>query len=253
VAPRDEIIGFCNELLDVASFDDYCINGVQVPGAVEVGRVVSGVSANLELLERSAAAGAQLVIAHHGLFWNGSPGALSEQMVARLRVALGSELTVAGYHLPLDAHPEIGNNALLCRALGFEPQPDMFAEVNGRAIGIVGHRSEGIPATELARRLADVTAREPLVFDFGPESVRSLGVVTGSGSRQVRGAVELGLDALVTGEPSEPAMADAREGGIHFLAGGHYATETLGIRRLGELISARFEVAHEFIDVPNPI
>jgi dinuclear metal center YbgI/SA1388 family protein len=253
MASRDEIIEFCDRLLEITAFEDYGPNGMQVPGSAEVSKVVSGVSASLELLERSAAAGAQLVIVHHGLFWGGAPAPLSEQMAARLRVSLGANLTVAGYHLPLDAHEEIGNNVLLCRTLGFEPDRTTFAEAGGRHIGAVGRDKGGVSIAELTTRLAAVSGREPLVFDAGPERIRSIGVVTGSGSRQIGEAAGLGLDALVTGEPSEPAMADARECGIHFLAGGHHATETLGVRRLGELVGERFGVEHEFIDVPNPI
>jgi dinuclear metal center YbgI/SA1388 family protein len=253
VAARDEITAFCDELLDIHSFDDYGPNGLQVPGAREVTRVVSGVSAHLELLERARDARAELVITHHGLFWDSLPRALSEQMAARLRVALAARISVAGYHLPLDAHREIGNNALLCRGLGFEPRQTPFAEVRGRAIGIVGERSDGIEAGELFTAVGRLLRREPLVFDDGPREVRSIGICSGAGASEIHGAVRLGLDAFLTGEPAEHAMADAREGGLHFIGAGHWATETLGIRRLGELIADRFGVAHEFIAIPNPV
>ena len=252
MASRDEIISFCDELLEIDGFDDYGPNGLQVPGGSEVAKVVSGVSAHLELLENAVAAQAELLIVHHGLFW-GPLNGLSDQLAARLRVALGADLNVAAYHLPLDAHAEIGNNALICRALGFEPEPGTFALAGGRPIGAIGRVAEGIGVSELAARLAAETGQEPLVFDAGPETIQSIGVVTGSGSKQIAEAAELGLDALVTGEPSEPAMADAREAGIHFLAGGHYATEVCGIRALGELVAERFGIEHEFVDVPNPI
>lgn len=224
-----------------------------MPGDPEVGAIVTGVSAHLELLEAARDAGAQLVIAHHGLFWESLPRALSEQMAARLRVALGSGLSVAAYHLPLDAHPEIGNNALLGAALGFDAWPDPFAEVRGRAVGRVARRPDPIAATDLFAAVSELVGREPLVFDAGPESVRSIGIVSGAGASYLGEAVAMGLDAFLTGEPAEPAMADAREGGIHFIAAGHYATETLGIRRLGELIAERFAVSHRFVAIPNPV
>ncbi len=132
MASRDEMLSYCDELLDADSFDDYGPNGLQVPGAAEVSKVVTGVSAHLELLARARDAGAQLVLAHHGLFWDFLPRALTEPMAARLRTALEAEISVAGYHLPLDAHPEIGNNALLCAGLGFEPDGEPFAEIRGR-------------------------------------------------------------------------------------------------------------------------
>ena len=224
-----------------------------MPGATAVGKVATGVSAHLELLERARESGAELVLAHHGLFWDFLPRALSEPMAARLRAALGARLSVAGYHLPLDAHPQIGNNALLCGELGFERRSEPFAEVRGQSIGAIGRRDEPIPAGELFALVASVLGREPLVFDAGPSKIASIGIVTGAGASTLHEAVALGLDALLTGEPAEHAMADAREGGLHFIAAGHYATETLGIRRLGELVAERFDVAHEFIDVPNPV
>jgi dinuclear metal center YbgI/SA1388 family protein len=252
-ARREEIIDWCDELLDASGWDDYAPNGLQVPGADQVTRVVTGVSAHRELLERAVASGAQLVLAHHGLFWSSQPRALSEQLAERLRVALGASLSVAAYHLPLDAHREIGNNALLCRELGFEPDPQPFAEVRGRPIGMIGRSLDGFELPELVQRVAALLGRDPLVFDAGPVTVRSIGIVSGGASAQISDAVATGLDAFLTGEPSEHAMADAREGRINFLAAGHYATERLGIRRLGELVAEHFGLEHEFIEIPNPI
>jgi len=253
MASRDEIIGFCDETLDAASFTDYGPNGLQVPGAAEVSKVATCVSAHLESIERAIGAGAELLIAHHGLFWEFHPRALSEPMAARLRKALGAGLSVAGYHLPLDAHREIGNNALLCGAIGLTPSPEPFGEAKGAQIGIIGRDRSGIASEELVARVRARISPDPLVLGTGPAIIRSVGIVSGAGSSAISEAVAFGLDALLTGEPSEHAMADAREGDLTFIAAGHYATETFGIRRLGELVAERFEVAHEFIDVPNPI
>ena len=253
MAHRDEIIEFCDELLGVDGFDDYGPNGLQIPGARDVSKVATGVSAHLELIERAVAAGAELLIAHHGLFWEFHPRALSEQMAARLRVALGAGLSVAGYHLPLDAHPEVGNNALLCAGLGFERGERPFGIVRGRAIGCVGHIEAGLDPDELSGRVAALVGREPLRLGDGPERVRTIGIVSGAASGEIHAAIAFGLDAFLTGEPAEHVMADASEGHVHFLAAGHYATETFGVRRLGELVAERFGVAHEFIDVPNPV
>jgi dinuclear metal center YbgI/SA1388 family protein len=251
-AGRDEIVAFCDGLLEIADFDDYGPNGLQVPGTAKVRKVVTGVSAHRELLERARDASADLVLVHHGLFWDFHPRALSEQMATRLRICLEAGISVAAYHLPLDAHPEVGNNALLARALGFEPDGTRIGAARRREIGVVA-RGKELAAVELFGAVRDLLGREPLVFDAGPERIASLAVVSGGGASYVHEAVALGLDAFLTGEPAEHAMADAREGGIHFIAAGHYATETLGIRRLGELVAERFGVAHEFVDVPNPI
>ncbi len=253
MARLDEIVHFCDETLDIGSFTDYGPNGLQVPGAPEVSRIATCVSAHQETIERAIAGGAELLIAHHGLFWDFHPRSLSEPMAARLRAALVANLSVAGYHLPLDAHREIGNNALLCAALGFSPSPEPFGQAKGSAIGVVGRDSDGISPDELQARVRAAISPDPLVFEAGPPLVRSIGIVSGAGSSAISEAVRLGLDAVLTGEPAEHAMADAREGSLHFVAAGHYATETMGIRRLGELVAENFGVAHEFIDVPNPI
>ena len=253
MAGRDEILGFCDELLDVAAFEDYGPNGLQVPGKAEVNKVATGVSANLELLRAAVDSGAELVLTHHGLLWGAEVSPLSVPMAARLRTLLCAEVSLAGYHLPLDAHPEIGNNALLRDALGLESDERPFGEAKGSAIGVVGRFANPADVDELGRRLREAVGQDPLVFDGGPARIESVGIVTGGGAFAIHEAGTLGLDALVTGEPSEPVMGEAREYGIHFLAGGHYATETFGIRRLGELIAERFEIDHEFIDVPNPV
>ena len=240
-------------MLEAPGFDDYGPNGLQVPGSRQVERVITGVSAHRELIERAVAAGGQLLITHHGLFWEFLPRALSEQMAERLRIALDARLSIAAYHLPLDSHREIGNNALLCEMLGFELEPRGWAEVKGRPIGVIGRDAEGVAPAELAARVARALGREPLVFETGPERVRRIGIVSGAGASEVHAAVGLGLDAFLTGEPAEHVMADAAEGGIHFIAAGHYATETIGISRLGELVAERFGIEHTFIDVPNPV
>jgi dinuclear metal center YbgI/SA1388 family protein len=253
VAALAEILEHLDALLEPARFHDYGPNGLQVPGAERVARVATGVSANLELLERSRDAGAQLVLVHHGLFWDADPRALDRRAAVRLRTLLEADVSLAAYHLPLDAHPEVGNNVLLARALGAEPRRP-FADHRGEAIGVAAEfPGEGIDAAELVERVREATGREPLHFAAGSPRVRTIGIVTGGGARHAVEAVDAGLDAFLTGEPSEPAMGIAREGAIHFLAAGHYATETLGVRRLGELLAERFGVEHEFVDVPNPV
>jgi len=226
---------------------------LQVPGHPEVDLVATGVSAHRELFERAASAGAGLVLVHHGLFWDREPRSLSHTLAARLRVLLERDMNLAAYHLPLDAHPELGNNALIAAGLGCQER-EPFGRHRGMAIGVRARfPGDGLPAEELFARVEALTGRRPLVFDHGPERVRSMGIVSGGGAGSLGEAVQTGLDAFLTGEPAEPAMEEAREAGIHFVAAGHYATETFGIRRLGDVVSERFDVAHRFIDVPNPV
>jgi dinuclear metal center YbgI/SA1388 family protein len=253
VADRDQIVSFISELLHVDAFSDYGPNGLQVPGRREVRTVATAVSAHLESIEAAIAAGADLLLTHHGLFWDFHPRSLSPAMALRLKTALTADLSVAGYHLPLDAHPEIGNNALLCRELGFEPKAGAIGMVKGRMIGAIGRHEAGMKVGDLVEQVRSQLGREPLVFPEGPELISTIGIVSGAAASEIHSAVALGLDAFLTGEPSEHVMADSKEGKINFLAAGHYATETCGIKRLGELVAGQFEIDHIFMDMPNPI
>jgi dinuclear metal center YbgI/SA1388 family protein len=252
VAQLNQVITYLDELLGATDFPDYGPNGLQVFGADRIELVVTGVSAHRELFERAAEAGAQLVIAHHGLFWDFHPRTVSPTMRERLRVLFDNDIALAAYHLPLDAHPEIGNNALICAALGLE-RGEPFGEHRGRSVGFVGRSADGVPFDELRRRCAEVFGQEPFCWDSGPETVHSVGIVSGGAASSFGEAIALGLDAFLTGEPAEHVMADALESGTHFIAAGHYATETFGVRRLGELVAERFGVEHRFISAPNPI
>jgi dinuclear metal center YbgI/SA1388 family protein len=246
MARRDDILEFARELLDLDAFEDYGPMGLQVVGAEEVTKVAASVSSSLELFERAAAAGAQLVIVHHGILWDADPRIIDLRMRRRLQTLFDAEITLAAYHLALDAHPEIGNNVLLSRMLGIEA-PDRVLDLGyGGDLG-------GITLEDLAGRLRDATGRDPQVFGGGPARIQRLAVITGGAARLFPEVAALGYDAFVTGEPSEPTMHAARELGTHFLAGGHYATETFGIKALAERMAERFAIEWEFLDLPNPV
>jgi len=246
MASRDEILDYARELLDLDAFDDYGPMGLQVVGADEVTKVAASVSSSLELFERAAAAGAQLVIVHHGILWNADPRVIDRPMRKRLQTLFDADITLAAYHLALDAHPEIGNNVLLARLLGIEAPERVLDLGYGGDLG-------GITLEELAGRLREATGREPQVFGGGPDQIRRCAVITGGAARLFPEVAALGYDAFVTGEPSEPTLHAARELGTHFLAGGHYATETFGIKALAERIAERFDIEWEFLDLPNPV
>jgi dinuclear metal center YbgI/SA1388 family protein len=248
-----EAISELNSLLQPERFRDYCPNGLQVPGRANITRLATGVSASIELFERAIAERADLLLVHHGLFWEPAPTPIDARMKLRLKLLFDANMSLAAYHLPLDAHPQVGNNALIARALGaiaLEP----FAEHDGEPIGFLARFPEpGIRASELFGRISELTARTPLLFDAGPERVRNVAIVSGAGANYLPAAITAGADALLTGEPAERVMSEAQEASIHFIAAGHYATETFGVRRLGEHLSERFSLEHVFIDVPNPI
>src|SRR5919107_2224535 len=247
------IVSALDELLEPASFADLGPNGLQVPGGREVRRVVTGVSAQRALIDRAIELGAELLLVHHGLFWDFHPTGLTPVLAERLRPLFKHDVALAAYHLPLDAHPELGNNAILADRLGCE-RHEPFHKFRGRSIGRAGtFGGDGIPAAELFTRVREVTGREPSVFDGGPERVRRIGIVSGSAAEALPEAIALGLDAFLTGEPREHVMADARELGIHFIAAGHYATETFGVRALGDWLAGRFGLEDVFVDVPNPV
>jgi dinuclear metal center YbgI/SA1388 family protein len=251
-ASRD-ILDELQRILEPGRFEDYGPNGLQVPGAEHVQTIATGVSAHAELFELAAAEQAQLLLVHHGLFWGASPGPIDATLKRRLQILFDADIGLAAYHLPLDAHPEFGNNALLARALGAE-QLTPFALHRGEPIGFIARLSgEGMTAEQLFAAVAAITAREPLVFDAGPAQVRRVAVVSGAGSDYLADAAAAGADALLTGEPAERVMAQAREHGVHLIAAGHYATETLGVKRLGEHLAEHFELRHVFLDVPNPV
>lgn len=252
-AATADIVAFLDELLETHRFQDLGPNGLQVPGAETVTTVLTGVSAQQALFERAITEQAQLVLAHHGILWDFEPRRIGRAQAQRLKLLLANDVALAGYHLPLDAHPIHGNNAILAERLGASSHVRAFS-YKGEPVGTIARFDpEPIPAQELFAKIAEVTEREPLVFDAGPDRVRSLGIVSGSAANSLTEAIDLGLDAFLTGEPKEHVMAQARENGIHFVAAGHYATETFGIRRIGELVAERFGVSHVFADIPNPV
>ena len=253
MARRDDLIADLDALLEPGAFRDLGPNGLQVPGVEEVHRVVSGVTASRALIEAAIERRAELVLVHHGLFWDFHPTGLSPILTERLRPLFRHDVNLAAYHLPLDGHATVGNNALLAEQLGCSVHVP-FGEGYGRPIGRVGSFADGgIAASELFERIATVCGRDPLVFDAGPARIERIGIISGSAAKSLPEAIAAGLDAFLTGEPAEHVMADAREAGIHFVAAGHYATETFGVRALGDRLAKVFGVEHMFVDLPNPV
>ena len=247
MASRDDILEYARELLDLDNYHDYGPMGLQVVGTDEVSKVAAGVSSSRELFDRAAAAGAQLLIVHHGLFWENDPRVVDRQLRARLEALFAGDVNLAAYHLALDAHPEIGNNALLAGLIGIDERERVLEW------GFGGRLSSPATLDELAQRLEQATGQKPQVFDGGPQRIERAAVITGGAARLFPQIAAMGYDAFVTGEPAEPTLHTARELGTHFLAGGHYATETFGINALAEKLADRFDLEWEFLDLPNPV
>lgn len=247
MASRDEIIAFANDYLDLTAYPDYGPMGLQVIGADEITKLACGVSASRALFEQAAAAGAQLLLVHHGLFWDRDPRIVDAAMRGRLKTLFDADLSLAAYHLALDAHPVVGNNVLLARAIGVRPD-ERFADV-----GFGGPLEQPCAIDGLAARVEAELGRRPLVFASGPETIRRMAICSGGAAGYLRQAADEGYDCYLTGEPAEPSLALAAERGIHFVAAGHYATETAGIRALTGLLAERFGLGWEFLDLPNPV
>ena len=247
MARRDEILAFTRELLDLDAYPDYGPMGMQVAGAGEVAKLACGVSASLELFGHAAAVGAQLLVVHHGLFWNNDSRVVDDLAKARLQALFAADITLAAYHLALDAHPEVGNNARLAQELGVEVE-GAFAEV-----GLGGRLRTPESGDAFARRVAALLGREPIAFTYGKPLVERVAICSGGAGRDLPRAAAEGYDLYLTGEPEEPSLHQAKELGIHFVAAGHYATERLGVQALSARLAAQFGLEWVFIEVPNPV
>lgn len=250
--PRDELVAHLDTYLEAGAGSDYCPNGLQVEGRERIAKVVTGVSACLELFERARQAGADAVLVHHGLFWKGDSGRLTGVAYRRVKALIESGMSLIAYHLPLDRHPELGNNAVAARRLGLvDVRP--FAQHDGLPVGFSGRFPDPPSPAELRARCRELYGQEPLIFDSGPDPVATVGIVSGAAEGELRTAIAQGLDAFVTGEATEWVMNLSREAGVHFLACGHYATERLGVQALGDHLAGHFGIEVEYIDVPNPV
>lgn len=237
--------------LAVSGMPDYCPNGLQVEGRAEVRRIVSGVTASQALLDAAVEAGADLVLVHHGYFWKSENPCVVGSKQRRLKTLLTHEVSLLAYHLPLDVHPEVGNNVQLARRLGVLVEGPLEPG-NPRSVGLVGSLPEPMEPLDFARRVAHVLQREPLLIEAA-RPIRRLAWCTGAAQGYIEQAIAAGVDAYLTGEVSESTVHSARENGISFLAAGHHATERYGVQALGDYLASRFSIEHRFIDCPNPV
>ncbi|MCX2727552.1 Nif3-like dinuclear metal center hexameric protein [Thermomicrobium sp. 4228-Ro] len=251
IALRD-LVRYCDQLLESSRFRDAATNGVQVEGRTAVRRLAVAVSANRATIERAVAWDADVLLVHHGLFWGDGLRSLTGIVRERLRPLLVHEVSLIAYHLPLDAHPELGNNAQLAFALGLEPA-EPFAQVAGQPIGWVARANEPRSLDELVAAVQQCTGRPPIVLSGGPPVVRQVAILSGSGASALEEAAALGCEAFLTGEARETTMALARELGVTVIVGGHEATERLGVQALARHLSSAFGLEITFLHDPNPL
>ena len=251
-ADIQEIVKELKVLLKPDQFRDYCPNGLQVEGKSKVKKIVSGVTACQALLEQAVVAGADALLVHHGYFWRDESPMITGLKRRRLQFLLQHELNLLAFHLPLDAHAKLGNNIQLGQHLGFEILGDLGKQ-NNQSIGLHGHLPQPLAAEQLKFELADKLGRLPLHISGAAKTIKSIAWCTGAGQHFIELAVDLGVDAYLTGEVSEPTVHVAREAGIHFFSAGHHATERYGVQAVGAYLADTFALEHQFIDIDNPV
>ncbi|MDH7944600.1 Nif3-like dinuclear metal center hexameric protein [Pseudohongiella sp. SYSU M77423] len=260
---RRTLLKELDSLLKTDQFNDYCPNGLQVEGKDQIRHVVSGVTASQAMIEAAAAAGADLLLVHHGYFWRGESSVITGLKQRRVRLLLEHDINLVAYHLPLDAHPELGNNTKLAAVLGL-PVSGELTKINRQPMGLYSELETPMTGESLRARIHEALQREPLHIapqsllsgagrDMADRPIRRIAWCTGAAQSYIERAVEIGADAFISGEISEPTVHMAREHGIHYFAAGHHATERYGVQALGEWIAQQFDVSHQFIDIDNPV
>lgn len=252
VVMLEDVLKELKTLLRPEQFNDYCPNGLQVEGKREVRRLISGVTACQALIDRAIALQADMILVHHGYFWRGEEPSVTGIKRTRIRALLQHDISLLAYHLPLDVHPLLGNNAQLGKLLGFSVTGDLGKQ-NNNSIGLTGTLAQPLEGNAMCTHLAEKLGRQPLHFAGMARPIRTVAWCTGAAQNFIELAVKAGVDAYITGEASEQTVHIARETGIHFFAAGHHATERYGVQSVAAHLVERFGIAHEFVDIDNPV
>jgi dinuclear metal center YbgI/SA1388 family protein len=247
----NELVSYLDEFLRVTEVPDFdgALNGLQIANSGRVTKIAAAVDACRFTAEEAARQGADLLLVHHGIFW-AKPFPLTGRQYARFRPFFAADVALYSSHLPLDAHPEVGNNAVLARSLGLKKLKP-FGDIMGIKLGFSGTLPRAVSRNEFAATMEKVVGGPVKVFDFGPQLIRTVGIITGGGGGEIKQAVAAGLDAYVTGEGSHPTFLDAEELGGNLFYGGHYKTETFGVCSLAAHIERKFKIPWVFIDHPT--
>ncbi|RMH18859.1 MAG: Nif3-like dinuclear metal center hexameric protein [Gammaproteobacteria bacterium] len=247
----DQIANYTNDLLEIEKFKDYAPNGVQVTCQQNIKRIVAGVTASQNLIDAAADAQADLLLVHHGFFWKNEAPTLTGIKYRRIRSLIHHDMALMAYHLPLDAHPELGNNAQLARRLNIRPA-GTFCRHEAVDIGLYGETDTAVSIGDLGRFVSRQLGRQALIICAGDHEIKRIGLCTGGAQHYIIEAAERGLDAFISGEISEQTTHLARELGIHYIAAGHHATERYGVQALGEHLAKTFSLEYLFIEDSNP-
>ncbi len=248
---RDRLVDACHQLLKADAFKDYTLNGLQVAGRSEIGKVMTGVTACQALLDEAVAWGADLVLVHHGYFWKNEPVAITGMKRRRLGTLMANDINLLAYHLPLDAHATLGNNARLAAKLDFASDGCADGDL-GSGLVWLGAPHAPMDSVGLGRHLAQRLQREPMVIVAHDRPIQRVAWCTGGAQDMIMQACEAGADAFISGEISERTTHLAREMGISYYAAGHHATERYGVQALGEWLAGEFGIEHRFVDIDNP-
>ncbi|MDD2884582.1 MAG: Nif3-like dinuclear metal center hexameric protein [Dechloromonas sp.] len=245
----EELTRYLDSLLEPAKFRDYCPNGLQVEGGGEISRIVAGVTASQSLLDVAVDRGAQAILVHHGYFWKGEDGRVTGLRKRRLQTLLRHDISLLAYHLPLDAHPTLGNNAQLAGLTGWLPE-GRFGEQD---IGWYGRLEQPCVLLELAAQLTALLGRQPLLIGDGARQIRRIAWCSGGAQSYFEQAIALGVDAYLSGEISEQTVHLANESGVAYIAAGHHATERYGVKALAGHLATQFGLDCQFVDINNPV
>ena len=247
-----ELTEYLNCSMEIENFSDYCPNGLQVEGKEEITRLVTGVTASQALIDAAVDWGASAILVHHGYFWRGESPRLLGHRRKRLSTLLKNDISLFAYHLPLDAHPEFGNNVCFGRMLGIKEHEPLFKRPSD-GFGNFGQLSSEIKIDELVDRIRSLTNREPLLIRGSNPIVRRIAWCTGAAQASIDAAISVGADVYISGEVSEQTYHIAKEENISYIGAGHHATERYGVKALGEHLENRFGIEHKFIDIVNPV
>ena len=247
-----DLISYIDSLLKVNDFKDHSPNGLQVEGSASIEKVVTGVSASLELFNQAKEENADLVLVHHGMFWDSDSRVIRGSVKERLLLLLKNNITLAGYHLPLDAHPVYGNNAQIIKKLNLIKR-EPFGIYGGKNIGFIGYTKGKENINTFIKKIKQTIDKDILMLKFGNDSINKVAVCSGGAPELVKEAIKRKADLFLTGEATEWVYHLCKEEKIHYIAAGHHATERFGIQALGSHLQKKFKIKVKFIDLPNPI